>query len=114
MRERGAVDCRGNARGSPRLALDDHEVLGTQHVHHKLGEHPLQVQVLGEHVDALGELAQAHLGDVSRDRGLCARETLCLELLHKRTLGANGLVANDLPDGFLPVVSLLSHVTPLN
>ncbi len=74
----------------------------------------IEVQVLGEHVDALGKLAQAHLGDVSRHRCLRAREAHGLELLDQRTLGADGLVANDLPDGFLPVVSLLRHVTPLN
>ena len=38
--------------------------------------HALQVQVLGEHVDALGQLAQAHLGDVARDGGLRADEPL--------------------------------------
>ena len=56
----------------PGRRLHEHEVVRAHHVEHEVGDHALQVQVLGEHVDALGQLRQAHLGDVARDRRLRA------------------------------------------
>ena len=70
----GRIDRGGYTRGRSRLRLDEHEVVGAAHSAHKLRDHTLQMQVLGKNVDALGKLAQAHVGDITRDRGLRALE----------------------------------------
>ena len=67
------------------------------------------MQVLGEDVHALGQLAKPHVGDVARDGGLRADKAEGVELLDERALGLDGLLAYDLPDGVLSVEALL-HV----
>ena len=112
MRKARVVHGRGHAGGRARLALDHHEVLGTQDADHELGEHALEVQVLRQHVDALGQLAQAHVGNVSGDRGLGAGVAHCLQLVDETALRADGLAADDLPDGVLPAVPALHGMLP--
>ena len=99
----------GDARGGAGLGLDEHEVVRARHVHDELGGHALEMQVLGEHVDTLGQLAQTHVGDVARHRRLGAVEAAFLELLDQHALGAHVLVANDLADRVLSSVALLGH-----
>ena len=69
-------------------------------------DHPLKVQVLGEHVDAFGQLAQSHLGDVARDRRLGTVEPLLLETFDECTLGAHPLAPDYAPNRLLALASL--------
>ena len=109
------VDGGGDALRRARLAANDHDVVGPHDARDELGHHALEVEVLGEDVDPLGQLAKAHIGDVARDGGLRAGVPECLELLHERALGLNRLVAHDVSDGILPVVATLHcELVPLH
>lgn len=68
------------------------------------------MQVLGEDVDPLGKLAQAHVGDVTRYGSLRAGVARGLELLDEGALGLDRLVAHDLANRVLPAVATLYHV----
>ena len=68
------------------------------------------MEVLRQDVDALAELAQAHVRNVARDGRLRAVEADGLKLVNKGALRPNGLATDDVPDGILPVVASLYHV----
>ena len=87
---------------------------GAHHVRHEVGDHALQVQVLGEDVDALGQLAQPHLGDVARDGRLRAVEALLLEPVDERALRAHALRAHDPADRLLSLSAASSSLSPLS
>ena len=57
MRKTRIIHGSRHARCSARLALDNHEVLGTHGGNHELGEHALEMQILGKDVYPLGKLA---------------------------------------------------------
>jgi len=64
------------------------------------------VQVLGEDVDALRQLLEAHLRDVTRHGRLRAHEALRLEQVHQRALRLDALVSDDALDRVLTFESL--------
>ena len=63
------------------------------------------MQVFSQHVDAFGELAQAHVGDVARNRRLRAVVSKRLELLDQRPLGVDRLRTNDVAYGILSAIA---------
>ena len=93
--------------GRARLALDHHEVLGAQNADHELGEHTLEVQVLRQDVDALGQLAQAHVGNVSGDPPQIAGVAIACSSSTRPRCVRMVLLPDDLPDGVLSAVPAL-------
>ena len=85
----------------PATALTMHELVGALHVGDEFGDHALQVQVLGEHVDALGEL-RSPISVMSRETVACVQtKPCCLQPVDECALGPHALGAHDAPDRFL-------------
>src|SRR5659263_214617 len=58
--EFGGVKRGRHALSRPGRRLDKHQLARAHDARHELRDHPLEVQVLGENVDALGELPETH------------------------------------------------------
>ena len=107
------IDSGSDTGRRTRLRFHKHEIARAHDLYDELRDHALQMQILGKHVYALGKLAQPHIGDIARDRGLRAVKTKRLQLVDEHALRANVLVANYFPDGILPAVALLRHFAAL-
>ena len=107
-----SIDSCGNTRSRTGLCLDHNQIIGAQYAGNQLGNHALQMQVLGKDIDALGKLTQSHVRDITRNGRLRAIETHGAKLVYQNALRADVLIAHNISDGILAPIAFFGHTKP--